>query len=197
MQRIPGWVALVVLVLSAGMAMAEQLRLTGRMTDPQGRPMAQERFRLVLGSEGDARAPGAGRHLTTDAQGRFHLTADVTLPSRRIRTGLLFGHADARLLEIGMEFDLIGHPALYWVEVDFMREGARLGISTFVAGNGGRFDVPLTFHDTGHSWSIPGDPRGLRLTGTGADVRIEHSDEGDGGILRLDIAVIRHRFEMR
>lgn len=196
-MRIAGGLALVAaLWLAAGAAEADRLHLTGRLVDRQGMPLARESFRLVLGSDSDARAAGAGRRLVTDAQGRFEVDADVTLTPRRIKTGLLTW-VNTQLLEIGMEFDLIGQPALYWVELDYTRAGPARGIAAFVADAGGRFAVPLTFHDREFSWSIPGDPRGLRLTDIGADLRVEDYNDGEGGVWRLDVTVIRARFEMR
>jgi len=190
------WVALGALVW-AGTALADQLHLTGQMRDEQGKPMAGETFRLVLGSDPGPRLPGTGHHLTTDTHGRFTLDAPVTLPARRIRLDSMFARHDARLLEVGLEFDLLGQPALYWVEVDFTRHGPLRGIAAYLAGAQGHFDVPLTFHAREHAWSIPGDPQNLRLSDIGADVQVNHASDGAQGQWQIDIAVTRQRFEMR
>jgi hypothetical protein len=189
--------ALALTLAVAAPAAADRLHLTGRLIDPSGLPLAGETFRLVLGSDPTPRAPDPGRVLTTDAQGRFTLEAPITPRPRRIRLDSVLQRHDSRLLELGWAFDLIGHPALYWVEVDVTRFGPVRGIAAFVAGAGGAFDLPLRFHSREHAWSIPGDPRGLRLSQIGADVQIEGANAGEGGHWRLDVVVTRARFEMR
>jgi len=66
-----------------------------------------------------------------------------------------------------------------------------------VRGRAGLFDLPLTFHAREHAWSVPGDPRGMRLTGIGADVLIDGANDGAGGVWQVDLVVTRHRFQMR
>jgi len=190
------WIALSAFFWT-GAALGDELHLTGQMNDAQGKPMAGETFRLVLGSDPGSRQPGSGHRLTTDAQGRFTLRTPVALSSRRIRLDSLFARHESRLLELGLEFDLLGQPALYWVEVDFTRHGALRGISAYLAGREGRFDMPLTFHPREHAWSIPGDPLNLRLSDIGADVLVTEANNGEAGLWRIDIAVTRQRFEMR
>lgn len=183
--------------LLAAPVAADTLDLRGSMRDGRGQPMAGQSFRLVLGSDPSPRAAGAGRVLRTDAQGRFALRSAVGLQSRRIRLDNLFTRHDSQLLEIGFEFDLLGQPALYWVEIDFTRFGPLRGIEALVPGPSGAFDRPLTFHSRNHSWSIPGDPRGLMLTGIGADVTVsDWRAEGDG-TWYLELDVTRQQFEMR
>jgi hypothetical protein len=186
-----------VLFLVTSALRADTLALSGVLQDPAGRPLPNQSFRLVLGSEAAPRAPGAGRMVRSDARGRFALQAPVALPARRIRLDSPVARHDSRLLELGFEFDLLGQPALYWVEVDFTRHGPVRGIGAFVRGRAGLFDLPLTFHAREHAWSIPGDPRGMRLSDIGADVRIEDFNAGEGGTWRLDLTVTRQVFEMR
>jgi len=175
----------------------ETLELRGSMVRPSGEPMADAQFRLVFGSDADARGPDAGRMVATDAEGRFLVVAQVSRIDRRIRLdSLLFRHP-SRLLEIGFAFDLLGRPALYWVELDFTAHGPLRGIGAFVAGASGRLDQPLIFHQREHAWSLPGDPTGLRLSDIGADVVVEAWNDQDGGPLTLDLTVIRQVFEMR
>jgi len=193
MLALLAWMALP----AAGSVRADTVHLTGLMLDDRGHPMAGARFRLVLGGEPASRAPGSGRILTTDAQGRFALNAPVTLSPRRIRLYSALRRHDSRLMEIGLGFDLIGRPALYWVEVDFIGQDALRGITAFVAGPDGTFDRPLTFHRREHAWSLPDDPVGMRLSDIGADLRIESASAGEGGVWRLDVVVTRQAFQLR
>lgn len=190
------WIALSAFVW-AGAALGDELHLTGQMSDAQGKPMAGEAFRLVLGSDPGPRQPDLGYHLTTDAQGRFTLRGPVALAPRRVRLDSLFARHESRLLELGLEFDLLGQPALYWVEVDFTRHGPLRGISAYLAGREGRFDTPLTFHPREHAWIIPGDPQNLRLSDIGADVLVLDANNGEAGLWRIEIAVTRQSFAMR
>jgi len=190
------WIALGAF-LWAGAALGDQLHLTGQMSDAQGRPMAGETFRLVLGSEAGPRLPDSGHRLTTDAQGRFMLRAPIELSARRVRLDSIFARHESRLLELGLEFDLLGQPALYWVEVDFTRQGPLRGIAAFLANADGHFKTPLTFHSREHAWSIPGDPLNLRLSDIGADVLVTDANDGEAGEWTIDIAVTRQNFQMR
>ena len=176
---------------------SDRLELRGVMQNGRGQPMAGEPFRLVLGSDATPRQPGAGRMLTTDARGGFSLQAPVTLQHRRIRIDSMFSRHDSQLLEIGFEFDLLGHPALHWIEVDFTSRGPLRGIDTFLRGAGGAFDRPLTFHRDRQAWSIPDDPRNLMLTSPGTDLRIDDWHSEGAGNWRLEVTVIREQFEMR
>jgi hypothetical protein len=179
-------------------AQADTLRLTGVLEDASGNPLRREQFRLVLGSDPAPRNPDAGRMLVTDAQGRFALEADVTLTSRRVKLDSVFTRHSSKLLEIGFEFDLLGQPALHWVELDFIANlGPLRGIKTFVAGQRGAFDQTLVFHSGEHSWSIPGDKTGMRLSDPGTDVQVEEWDDSIDGQWRLDLRVIRQEFTMR
>jgi hypothetical protein len=189
--------ALLIPGVAASPARTDTLVLTGVLQDPGGRPHSGMAMRVVLGSDPSPRLPDAGRTLVTDAMGRFALETDVTLRSRRVRLGV-FSQPESRLLEIGFELDLLGQPALHWVEVDFIGgSGPLRGIMTFVAGAGGAFDAPLTFHSRDQSWSIPGDPSGIRLTGVGTDVRVETWDDSTPGRIELGLSVIHQRLVLQ
>lgn len=184
--------------LAAPVAQADTLVLSGVLQDPAGQPLSGMAMRVVLGSDPSPRQPDAGRTVVTDAQGRFALEADVVLRSRRVRLDTLFARHESRLLEIGFELDLLGQPALHWVEVDFIAGAGPLrGIMTFVAGAGGAFDAPLTFHSRDQSWSIPGDPSGIRLTGVGTDARVETWDYSTPGRIELGLSVIHQRLVLQ
>ncbi|MBV0912042.1 carboxypeptidase-like regulatory domain-containing protein [Anianabacter salinae] len=182
----------------AAPARADTLFLSGVVQDLDGRPLPRLSVRVVLGSDPAPRRPGAGRMIVTDAQGRFTVQSDVSLTSRRIRLDNPFVRHPSQLLEIGFEMDLLGQPALHWTELDFIDgQGPLRGMSSFVAGKDGAFDVPLDFHASEHAWSIPGDPRGFRLSDVGTDVRVETWDDGTPGRLELGLVVVHQRFEIR
>ncbi len=176
---------------------ADTLDLTGTLTDGNGQPLAQQSFRLVLGSDPAPRGTHAGRVLTTDARGRFALQADVTLPTRSIVMDTTGRHHNSRLLELGFEFTLLNQPALYWAEIDFTAVGPLTGLQAFVARGSDGFTTPLTFHPHEFDWSVPGDPNGWRLSEIGANVAVNDWNNGEGGVWRLDVSVEHHRFEIR
>ncbi|WP_372422336.1 hypothetical protein [Salinarimonas chemoclinalis] len=191
-------VALLVLVLPGTGTAEETLHLTGLLHDGAGQPLAGRSLRVVLGSDPTPRAPAAGRVLVTGADGRFALTAPVTRSPRRVRLDSLFRRHDALLLEIGFELDILGRPALHWVELDFIAgTGPRRGIAVFLPGGAGLFDQPLPFRDSDQTWSLPDDPQGLRLTSPGVDVLVESWDDGQPGRIELDLGVGHLAFERR
>lgn len=186
------------LAIFSGPSKADTLTLSGVLQDLSGRPIARQSMRVVLGSDPGPRLPSAGRVVVTDMRGRFGITADVALVSRRVRLDSLFTRHASRLLEVGFELDLAGQPALHWVEFDFIAGyGPLRGINTFVAGNRGLFDQPLVFHEREHAWSIPGDPRRMRLTGTGTDVQVESWQDDTPGQWHLDVRVIHQKLIAR
>ncbi|MFN3825460.1 MAG: hypothetical protein ACK4RN_15930 [Pseudorhodobacter sp.] len=190
--------ALAAMAAAPALLRADTLVLTGVVQDLAGRPLPRQPVRLVLGSDPSPRNPGAGRVIVTDARGRFALESPVALKSRRVRLDSLVARHASQLLEIGFGFDLLGQPALHWVEFDFIAGlGPRRGIETFVAGKRGTFDQPLVFHSREQSWSIPGDPRGMRLTSPGTDVQVETWDDSSAGRWRLDLRVIHQEFTLR
>lgn len=188
--------AVVAAMLPLG-ALADTLELTGRLTDGNGNALGNQSFRLVLGSDPAPRQAGSGRVVTTDPGGRFALRAEVSLPARRIELDAVGGRHDSRLLELGLEFDLLGQPALYWAEIDFTRFGPLTGLQAFVAQGANGFTTPLTFHPREFSWSVPGDPNGWRLTTIGANLEVVEANSGENDVWQLDISVEHQRFEVR
>ncbi|MCC5954765.1 MAG: hypothetical protein JJU07_01590 [Natronohydrobacter sp.] len=185
-------------ILPLPRAAAETLALSGVLQNAAGQPLPGHRLRIVFGSDQNARLPDTGYLVQTDARGRFALDADVTLKSRRVRLDSVFARHPSQLLEIGFELALMDRPALHWVELDFIAGyGPLRGIRTYVAGRNGRFTEPLVFHSRDHAWSVPGDPSGLRITGTGTDVQVESWDEPAAGRLRLVLRVIHEKLVMR
>lgn len=189
-------------VLAQPAAATDRLDLTGVLLDGQGNPIAGQTLRIVAITDTRPRAlevarrPEAGRQVTTDARGRFSLRSDVALRSRRVELDVPGVRHASRLLELGFELDLLGQPALYWAEIDFTRDGAMLGLQAYLQRDGA-FSTPLTFHSAEHAWSLPDDPAGMRLTSMGADVTLNRASDGAGGLWRIDVTVVHHRFEMR
>lgn len=184
------------LLATAAPVRADTLRLTGVLLDGDGRPRAGEGFRLVLGSDPVARNPRAWQMITTDAQGRFALTAPVELGIRRVQVNT-WNVQQAPFMEIGIATTLADRPVLHWVTVEFLSHGARRGISTFVPDAAGDFARRLTYHSDERTFSFPDDPRAMRLTSTGFDFRINTYNAGEGGIWQLDVTLTRHDFQMR
>jgi hypothetical protein len=181
---------------SAGEA-AERVRLEARLVAADGAPLAQLPVRIVMGGGSGAREPTAGRKVTTDGDGRVTLEAETPMKTRRISLDNIFVRYPAQFLEIGIELDLRGRPALYWIELDNTREGTAALMKAFVTGPKGRFDRALKFHPDLYSWSIPDDPQGLMMTGVGAELK-HHEMEGapgEGWTVRLTLQ--KHEFEVR
>ncbi|WP_196260502.1 carboxypeptidase-like regulatory domain-containing protein [Pelagibacterium limicola] len=176
------------------------LNLSGQLVTGQGAPIAGESIRIVFGSDADPRGAASGQTVTTDDEGRFALTAEVTRKGRTIPLDNWLVRHPSLLLEIGFEMELRGRPALYWVEFDYVASNILRGIGAYLPDDAGNFVTPLTFHDREHAWSMPGDPSGMRMTGIGADVMVEDwedSEDPEGGPLMLDVIVMRHVFEVR
>lgn len=178
-------------------AVEEQVRLEAQIVDAQGAPLPRLPVRIVVGGSPQARAPSAGQVLTTDDEGRIRLEVAAPVKTRRITLDNMFARHKTQFLEIGVQLELRGRPALYWVELDYMREGTAGVMNAFVAGSDGRFDEQLKFHPEMHSWSIPDDAEGLLMSGIGADLKFHEMEgaPGEGWTVRLTIE--KHKFEMR
>jgi len=175
----------------------EPVRLDAQFVDMAGAPLAQMPVRIVVGDIPGARDPGAGRTLATDGEGRVRLEVTAPVKSRRLSLDNPFAWHRTQFLEIGVELELRGQPALYWIELDAVKEGTSGLMTAYVAGAGGRFDRQLEFHSATHSWSIPGDPQGLMMSGIGADLKY-HDMEGEAGSgWAVKLVVEKHEFTMR
>jgi hypothetical protein len=178
-------------------AVEERVLLEAQFVNMEGGPLAQLPVRIVVGDIPAARDPSAGRTVTTDEEGRIRLDVAAPVKTRRITLDNMFARHKTLFLEIGVELELRGQPALYWIELDNMRQGTLGGMKVFVAGSDGRFDQTLKFHPEVHSWSIPGDPEGLLMGGIGADLKYHEMEgaPGEGWTVRLTIE--KHEFTMR
>ncbi|WID94756.1 hypothetical protein QO058_18240 [Bosea vestrisii] len=189
--------ALSIFTLSAQQVRAEPVNLTLKLVDEAGKPITGQALRVVLGSEAEASAPGAGQNLSTDMSGVVRLTAEATIDRRSVSSTSAFARHPAEHLVIGVELDLIGRRALYRVRLDQTKAGTVGQINAFLPGAGGRFDQPLTFHADTQSWSLPDDPAGLRLTGIGAELKA-HSMEGSTETgRRVALTIAKQAFKRR
>jgi hypothetical protein len=183
--------------LSAQQLRAEPVNLTLKLVDEAGKPLAGQALRIAIGSAADASAPGAGQRLSTDAGGVARMTAEAAIERRSVSSTSVFTRHPAEHLVVGVELDLIGRRALYRIRLDQTKAGTVGQINAFLAGAGGRFDQPLTFHADTQSWSLPDDPAGLRLTGIGAELKA-HSMEGSPETGRtVTITIAKQSFKRR
>lgn len=165
-------IALLLMAVANGSpARADVLDIHGQLVRSDGSPLANHPLRLVVGTEPDPRGPQAGQRLTTDAEGRFRRRLETKVPRRLKTLDIWFIPHRTDLIEVGVELELLGRPALYWIELDHMREGVLGGMDVFLKDGSGRFRQRLKFHSQRHSWSFPDDPNGMLLTGIGANLR--------------------------
>lgn len=189
--------ALSLFTLSAQQVRAEPVNLTLKLVDEAGKPIAGQALRVAIGSEAEASAPGAGQNLSTDAGGVVRMTAEATIDRRSVSSTSVFTRHPAEHVVVGVELDLIGRRALYRVRLDQTRAGTVGQINAFLPGAGGRFDLPLAFHADTHSWSLPDDPAGLRLTGIGAELKA-HNMEGSAATGRtISLTIAKQSFKRR
>jgi hypothetical protein len=127
-------------------ATAEPVVVHARLVRENGKPMAGTSVRMAAGGEGNARGPSAGQWLKTDSNGRIEYTTEAPVKSRSVTLDTILARHPSRRIELGIEMDLVGRRALYWVELDLVRSGALARMTAYVAGKDGRFDQPLTFH---------------------------------------------------
>ncbi len=183
--------------LSTQQLRAEPVNLTLKLIDEAGKPLAGHAVRVAIGSEAEASAPGAGQRLSTDAAGVVRMQADATVDRRSVSSTSVFTRHPAENLVVGVELDLIGRRALYRVRLDQTKAGTVGQINAFLAGAGGRFDLPLAFHADTQSWSLPDDPAGLRLTGIGAELKA-HNMEGSAQTGRtITLTIAKQSFKRR
>ncbi len=169
---LPAWTALLLMAAAHGSpARADLLDIRGQLLRPDDSPLANHPLRLVIGTEPEARAQEAGLRLVTDTQGRFRRQIEAKVPRRFKTLDIGFIPHRTDLIEIGVELDLLGRPALYWIELDHLRDGVLGGMGVFLMDGSGRFRQRLQFHSKTHSWSFPDDPRGMQLSDIGATLR--------------------------
>lgn len=176
---------------------AEPILVNARFVREDGSPLVGMPVRVVIGSEKAARATGAGKSLTTDAQGRVRYQVEAPIKLRRIKLDSIFARHDSRLVEVGIELELLGRRALYWIEIDLVKAGPLAGMHVFLPGRSGQFDLPLTFDEKNHIWSLPDQPDGMRLTGMGARL-VEHDLQiSPAGVWTVMLWMEKQKFTVR
>lgn len=181
----------------SGEAIEERVRLEARFVSAQGAPLAGTPVRIVVGDIPGAREPSAGATMTTDGEGRVELEVTAPVKTRRISLDNVFSFHRTRFLEIGIELELRGRPALYWIELDAIREGTVGLMKAYVAGPDGRFDRLLDFDPQMHGWTMPGDPQGLVMSSIGADLKAHEMEGAPGGGWTARLTIEKHEFTMR
>lgn len=177
---------------------AEPIQVKAQFVHEDGSAISGMAVRMVIGSEKDSRAPHAGKTLTTDGDGRVSYTVDAPIKERKIHTGSVFSRSASQLIEVGIEMELLGRRALYWIELDVVKAGPLMGLAAYVPGSSGQFDQMLKFNDKTHAWSFPDDPKGMQLTSTGANV-LQHDVKKDAATGRWEISlkVEKQKWERR
>jgi hypothetical protein len=189
--------ALSIFTLCAQQARAEPVNLTLKLVDEAGKPLAGHAVRVAVGSEADVSAPGAGQRLASDVAGVVRMQADATVDRRSVSSTSVFTRHPAEHLVVGVELDLIGRRALYRVRLDQTKAGTVGQMNAFLAGAGGRFDLPLAFHADTHSWSLPDDPAGLRLTGIGAELKAQNMEGSAETGRTITLTIAKQSFTRR
>lgn len=167
--------AFVALLAGASAAASEPIRVDARFVDQTGAAIAGLPVRLVVGSERASRASEAGRRLITNADGRVLYVVDAPVKSRRVALDNVFVRHPSRLTEIGLEMDLLGHRALYWVEIDLVQAGPVAGLAVFVQDASGGFGLPLPYDSARRAWHLPGQT--MLMSGIGARL-LDHAMSG-------------------
>lgn len=193
--RVAMWLCM--LFGSGAAASADPIRVEAQIVRPGGAALADLPVRIVVGGEKNPRLPDAGQRLRTDPGGRIVYVVEAPVESRSVTLDNPIIRHPARRIEVGIEMDLLGRRALYWIEIDLVKAGARAGMGVFLQSSSGRFDRRLTFHSRNHSWSFPDQPGGMMLSGIGAELR-DHDMSGsstEGWTVRVQIE--KSEFQMR
>jgi hypothetical protein len=149
-----------------GPARADERRieLMLRLEDHERRPIAAERLRLVLGTQGDWRAPGAGTLLTTDGEGHARWSGSVAREQRTKRWVGSFADSLLSLpqrvdwLQVGVELPFLGAPCLYTTELDWFANRATSVQSTpgaWWADAQGRYTRGAEWVESARAWRLP------------------------------------------
>lgn len=158
--------ALLLAALWPGFARAEDraLELQLQLEDHERRPLAGEALRVVLGSGGDWRAPGAGFPLRTDAQGRAGWTGTVPRETRLKRWVSNYVDTLTSLpqrvdwIQVGVELPFLGTPCLYTTELDWFADrstGVHSTAGAWWADERGRFTRGAEWVEASRGWRLP------------------------------------------
>jgi hypothetical protein len=190
-------VALLALFLQPVAAHAEPVSLSLKLVNEAGKPLARHAVRVAIGSDAIVSAPGAGRRLTTDGAGHVSYRTETALARRTISSTSVFTRHPSEHLVVGVELELLGRRALYKIALDQLRLGTVGQMVAWLPGPDGRFDRMLTFHPQTHSWSLPDDPAGMRLSGIGAELRAHEMDGSPATGRTIALTIAKQTFRRR
>lgn len=188
-----GWISL----FCAQAGAEEVLQLDLQLLNEAGAPLSNHPVRVVVGGGDEARQASAGKAMRTDSQGRVRLETRAPVKTRRLSLDNPWTRHRAQTLEVGVQLDLRGRPVRYCIVVDKMRQGTAGLMKAYVAGSDGRFTKPLEFHPKTHTWSIPGDPEKLMMTGIGAELKQFQVVEGGGGGRLVKLVLLKQESTQR
>lgn len=171
-----GALALLLLTM-AGSLHAGAIELDGRLIDEQGRPLAGLPIRVVFDRDPDPQAAQAGLRLETDADGRFRRRIEQAPKRRFVTLDVAFIPHRSTHVGIGVELELVGRRALYWIDLDHVKGGTLGQMTAHLPGRDGRFDEPLRFQ-TPASYVLPD---GMLLTSIGAELQAFELDPPAAG----------------
>ncbi|MDP3523218.1 MAG: hypothetical protein Q8S27_01465 [Hoeflea sp.] len=195
MRALLGW-SLALLVSTAATALAAPIDVNLRIVEKTGQPIAGMDVRVVVGSEKASRGPDAGKRLRTDGGGRVVYRVDAPIVTRKVKLDNVFARHSSQLIEVGVEMDLLGRRALYWIELDLVSAGVLGGMGVFLQRRGGKFDLPPKYDRTGHSWSFPDQPNGMMMSGIGAKLRSHDMKQAASGAWTVDLVLEKESFKM-
>lgn len=135
--------------------------------------------------------------MTTDQDGRFTRKVDAPVKKRSITLDNLFVRHPSRFLEVGVELELAGRRALYWITLDHVRDGTAGQMVAYVAGPNGKFDRMLKFHKSSHSWTFPDEPDGMHMSEIGAALRHHEMTGSSEAGWKVDLIIKKHEFTVR
>ena len=135
----------------AAPAGGEPLDLLITVVDEAAAPVVGLPLRVVLSSDPQSRAPGAGRRFITDAKGRVRETLNLKTTSRRVPTDVPFMRRKTEMFEIGLEPAFGGTPLLYTLELDSFSVYTLISATpVFMAAADGRFTKKVNLAWNGH-----------------------------------------------
>lgn len=195
MRALLGW-TLALLISSSSAALAEPIEVRLRVVEQNGRPITGMDVRVVVGSEKGSRSPSAGKQMRTDGNGRVAYRVDAPAIKRKITLDNVLARHPSQLIEIGVEMDLLGRRALYWIELDLVRAGVLGGMGVFLQRGGGSFKLKPKYDSTGHSWSFPDQPDGMVMSGIGARLRSHDMKQAASGVWTVDLELEKELFKV-
>lgn len=195
MRTLLGW-SLALLISAPGAALAEPIDVRLRIVEQNGSPIAGMDVRVVVGSEKGSRGPRAGKQMRTDGSGRVAYRVDAPIVKRKITLDNVLARHPSQLIEVGVEMDLLGRRALYWVELDLVRAGVLGGMGVFLQRGSGSFKLKPKYDSTGHSWSFPDQPDGMMMSGIGAKLRSHDMKQAASGAWTVDLVLEKERFKV-